>query len=77
MQHKPKTRPVPVLQPTSVDCATALETTTGLGTQFCATWLVSQEERAVKLGSLNIIADIATGGKTAAKKQTLASIVIG
>ena len=48
-----------------------------LGTQFCATWLVSQEERAVKLGSLNVIADIATGGKAAAKKQTLASIVIG
>lgn len=30
-----------------------------------------KEERAVKLGSLNIIADIATGGKTAAKKQAL------
>ncbi|CAE7898627.1 unnamed protein product, partial [Symbiodinium necroappetens] len=30
-----------------------------------------KEERAVKLGSLNVIADIATGGKAAAKKQTL------
>ncbi|CAE7770532.1 unnamed protein product [Symbiodinium necroappetens] len=30
-----------------------------------------KEERAVKLGSLNVIADIATGGKAAAKKQAL------
>ena len=37
---------------------------------------MSQEERIVKLGSLNVIADIATGGKAGATKKKLASMVI-